>query len=563
MTTSEIIKTILAAISGLAIFMFGLKTMSDRLEKQASNKVRKMFAKATNNKFMGMSVGAGVTAIIQSSSATTVMVVGLVNAGILSLSQAAAVIMGANIGTTITAVLISLPITSIVAASGLIGVFMVMFSNKSKVKNVGYIIIGLGMIFAGLAVMGDSMKEFTKLDSIRNFFASTSNPILLVVIGTLVTALIQSSSATTGILITLANVGLININAAVFIILGINIGTCITAILAAIGTNVNAQRTAAIHLLFNLTGTLIFALIFAINPIRYGIINSLSRLGSILPNEGIGAQIAAFHIIFNITTTLLLLPFVKQIVNISIHLVPEKKNGVKENQLLYLNDLILESSSIAMANAKKEIMRMIDLAKINLDLAINSVCNNSLDSLEEFTKREMYIDWLNQEIPNYLTKISSLNITYEDEIIIASYYHVISDTERIGDYAENIMDYLERMVKDNITFSEQAIKEMMEMYNAVLKLYNTVIKGFDTIDITLLTEVESIEDSIDEYKVNLSNMHIKRLHDGTCSAPSGALFLSLISNLERIADHMRNIYNSIRKYAKPVKNFNTIIYKNK
>lgn len=553
MTTTNIIITILIMFAGLAVFMFGLKTMSERLEKQAGNRLRKIFANATDNKLMGVGVGAGVTAIIQSSSATTIMVIGFVNAGILSLTQATAIIMGANIGTTVTAILISLPITEFIAASGLIGVFLVMFSQKSKVRNVGYIIVGLGMIFTGLVVMSSSMTQFAELDFIRNFFSTTNNPFFLILIGTVITALIQSSSASTGILITLAGVGLISIENALFIILGINIGTCITALLAAIGSSVNARRAAAIHLMFNLSGTLIFGIMLLIAPIRYGIIYALNGIGKILPSTGVGAQIAAFHIVFNVSTSLMLLPFIKLLVNIALKIIPDKKDVVSEYELKYLNLLILESPSIAIAQAKKEILRMAEMAKKNFDLSVHAVTEYSLDNIEEFAKREDYIDWLNKEIPFFLTKISALHISYEDELVLSSYYHVINDIERIGDYAENLLEYAEKMVNENIYFSEGAKEEILSMYYSVLKLYDVTIKGFEMVDFSVADEVERLEDNIDEFKVTLSDMHIKRLGDGVCTAESGALFLSLISNLERIADHMRNIYNSIRKYRKRTK----------
>lgn len=553
MTTTKIIITILTMFAGLSIFMFGLKTMSERLEKQAGNRLRKMFANATDNRFMGIGVGAGVTAIIQSSSATTIMVIGFVNAGILSLTQATAIIMGANIGTTITAVLISLPVTEFIAASGLIGVFMIMFSQNSKVRNVGYITIGLGMIFTGLVVMSNSMTQFAELESIRFFFSTTNNPFFLILIGALVTALIQSSSASTGILITLAGVGLISIENAIFIILGINIGTCITALLAAIGSSVNARRAAAIHLMFNLSGTLIFGIILLFSPLRNGIIFFLSSLGKILPNEGIGAQIAAFHIIFNLTTTILLLPFIKLLVSLALKIIPDKAIKNAEFELKFLNELILESPPIALAQAKKEILRMAEMAKQNFDVSIHAVTEYTLKNMDEFVKRENYIDWLNKEIPFYLTKISAQHVSYEDELIVSSYYHVISDIERIGDYSENLIEYAEKMVNENITFSEEAKEEIFSMYYNVLKLYDATMKGFEMVNLSMVKEVERLENSIDDYKITLSDMHIKRLGEGICSAQSGALFLSLISNLERIADHMMNIFNSIKKYVKKPK----------
>lgn len=546
MTSGKILSLILIMFSGLSVFMFGLKTMSERLEKQAGNGLRKLFGKASNNKFIGVGIGAGVTAIIQSSSATTVMVVGLVNAGILTLTQATAMIMGANIGTTVTAVLISLPITEIVASSGLIGVFLLMFSQKTKVRNTGYIIIGLSMIFTGLFLMSSSMKQFSSLDSIRRFFSATSNPFLLILIGAIFTAIIQSSSATTGILITLSSVGLMTVQSAMFVVLGINIGTCITAILACIGASANAKRTAAIHLIFNIVGATIFAVALSFSFIRNGVLDVLYRIGSSLPSNGLGSQIAAFHIFFNVLTTLLLLPFASLMVRFSLLLFSDKKQSQNEYVLEYLNDLMLKSTSMALVHAKSEILRMAEMAKYNLELAMDAIININMKNLEDFEKREKYIDWLNREIPFFLAKLSSKHINFEDEKTISSFYHAIIDIERIGDYAENIFEYAERMHKEQLKFSEDALKEISSMYQKMQKLYNLSISGFELLDMSLSKEIDMLEDLIDKYKVNLSEKHIKRLGDGVCIASSGAIFLSLVSNLERVSDHIRNIFNSVR-----------------
>lgn len=549
MSITKIISTILLMLASLAIFLFGLKLMSEHLEKQAGSRLRHMFNKATKNNLMGVGVGAGVTAIIQSSSATTVMIIGFVNAGIISLTQAAAIIMGANVGTTVTALIISLPITEFVAAFGLVGVFIIMFSQKSRLIGIGYIILGFSMIFTGLAIMGNSMEIFAELQSIRNFFAAMSHPLLLILFGALTTAIIQSSSATTGILITLARSNLLGIESAIFIILGINIGTCITALLASIGANINARRAATIHLIFNVAGTLIIGIPLLFSVIRKGIVVVLTSLGSILPASGIGAQIAAFHIFFNITTTILLLPFLNLIVKTTVFLLPDKKKAKKDFTFIHLDELILKSTpSIAVAQIKKEILRMASMAKSNLEIAIDAIENINLKNIDEFMKTENYLDWLNREIPVFLTKLSSRHLRFEDEKIISSYYHVIIDLERIGDYAENILEYAKRMDNEGLRFSEEAIQDMQLMYTKLQRLYAMSISGFKYKNKSLAKEIDILEDLIDEYKKDLSEKHVKRLDDGVCKVQAGALFLSLISNLERIADHSKNIFNSISKY---------------
>lgn len=548
MTTQKILASVFMLIAALAVFMFGLKMMSERLEAQSSEKLRKMFTKAASNKFSGMGVGIGVTAIIQSSSATTVMVVGLVNAGMLTLTQAATIIMGANIGTTVTAVIISLPITETVAACGIIGLFLT-FSGKAKVRNIGYVIMSLGMIFLGLVVMSSSMKQIAGLNGIRRFFATTSHPALLILLGLLVTAIIQSSSATTGILVSVGSAGLIGIESAVFVIIGMNIGTCVTAVLATIGTNINARRTAAIHLSFNFIGAAVFCILLAVPAIKNAVIGLLSSLGKTLPNEGIAAQIAAFHIIFNITATAILLPLTNLLVKFSIWLIPERKHAnPKEHSLEFLSEITLETPSAAVAQTKREILRMADMAKTNLDIAVKAVCENSIEYKEDFEKREKYLDWLNRQIPYYLTKISARHLSYNDEVVIGSYYHVVSDIERIGDYAENLMENTEKLIGTGLCFSEVANKEIADMYHKMLELYSYCIKGFENNDLSQIKIVDSLEDEIDSMRDSLSDAHIRRLNEGVCTAQTGAVYLSIISNLERISDHIRNIFYSMRKY---------------
>ena len=545
----DLIANILIMLGGLAIFMYGLNAMSGHLEKQTGRRLRKVFSKSADNRILGVGIGAGVTAVIQSSSATTVMVIGLVNAGIMNLHQATAIIMGANIGTTITAVIISLPIMEFVAASGLIGIIL-MFSKKRKARDMGKIIIYLSMIFTGLLVMSGAMGKFAQMQSVRHFFQLTANPFLLVLIGLIVTAIVQSSSATTGILIALSFSGLIDIEKAMFVILGINVGTCVTALLASIGANVNAKRAALIHLMFNLAGMIIYFVLLSFSVIRNGVVNMLNAVASILSAKGAAAQIAAFHVLFNVSVTLILLPFIKQIVALSLLIMPKGKEKKSQYELKYINERILKSSpTFAVEQIKKELLRMAEMSKANLDIAVKAVCEINLKQLDEFTEREEYIDWLNREIPLNLTKISALPISFEDKLVVGSYYHVVSDIERIGDYAENIMEYAERLDVEGLKFSEEALSEIKTVINVMDKLYSLSIDGFSRLDLSLLEDVNKLEDEVDTLKQQLTDTHIKRLGKGVCSALSGAIFISLVSNLERISDHIRNIFYSIRKYV--------------
>jgi phosphate:Na+ symporter len=549
MGVSDLIANILIMLGGLAIFMYGLNAMSGHLEKQTGRRLRKVFSKSADNRILGVGIGAGVTAVIQSSSATTVMVIGLVNAGIMNLHQATAIIMGANIGTTITAVIISLPIMEFVAASGLIGIIL-MFSKKRKARDMGKIIIYLSMIFTGLLVMSGAMGKFAQMQSVRHFFQLTANPFLLVLIGLIVTAIVQSSSATTGILIALSFSGLIDIEKAMFVILGINVGTCVTALLASIGANVNAKRAALIHLMFNLAGMIIYFVLLSFSVIRNGVVNMLNAVASILSAKGAAAQIAAFHVLFNVSVTLILLPFIKQIVALSLLIMPKGKEKKSQYELKYINERILKSSpTFAVEQIKKELLRMAEMSKANLYIAVKAVCEINLKQLDEFTEREEYIDWLNREIPLNLTKISALPISFEDKLVVGSYYHVVSDIERIGDYAENIMEYAERLDVEGLKFSEEALSEIKTVINVMDKLYSLSIDGFSRLDLSLLEDVNKLEDEVDTLKQQLTDTHIKRLGKGVCSALSGAIFISLVSNLERISDHIRNIFYSIRKYV--------------
>lgn len=549
MGVSDLIANILIMLGGLAIFMYGLNAMSGHLEKQTGRRLRKVFSKSADNRILGVGIGAGVTAVIQSSSATTVMVIGLVNAGIMNLHQATAIIMGANIGTTITAVIISLPIMEFVAASGLIGIIL-MFSKKRKARDMGKIIIYLSMIFTGLLVMSGAMGKFAQMQSVRHFFQLTANPFLLVLIGLIVTAIVQSSSATTGILIALSFSGLIDIEKAMFVILGINVGTCVTTLLASIGANVNAKRAALIHLMFNLAGMIIYFVLLSFSVIRNGVVNMLNAVASILSAKGAAAQIAAFHVLFNVSVTLILLPFIKQIVALSLLIMPKGKEKKSQYELKYINERILKSSpTFAVEQIKKELLRMAEMSKANLDIAVKAVCEINLKQLDEFTEREEYIDWLNREIPLNLTKISALPISFEDKLVVGSYYHVVSDIERIGDYAENIMEYAERLDVEGLKFSEEALSEIKTVINVMDKLYSLSIDGFSRLDLSLLEDVNKLEDEVDTLKQQLTDTHIKRLGKGVCSALSGAIFISLVSNLERISDHIRNIFYSIRKYV--------------
>ncbi len=549
-------------LGGLGVFLVGIKTMGDNLEALAGNKLKQIFNRISNNRFTGVALGAGVTAVIQSSSATTVMVVGFVNAGVMTLTQAASIIMGANIGTTITAqitALQQLPIAAFFAAMACVGAFMQM-SKRDGINKLGAILGGVGVLFVGLHVMSSSMNSLKENPTIAQAIANTANPFLLLLIGIVLTAVIQSSSATTTILISLGAADLITLRAAIFVTIGINIGTCITAVLASIGATTNGKRASLIHLLFNCFGSLVFFIIALCMPAK--VFDALSGTFGGL----ISTQIAMFHTIFNLTTTLLLLPFVKQLTQLATLIIREKKpaavqlpasaatadtDAAPKYKTTYIDARFLATPSIAIMMVRKEILSMAAMAKTNLDLSMQAVTTLDVSKAEEFRVREGNIDFLNSEITKYLVNVSSMQISYINEREIASYYHVISDIERVGDYAENIIEYAQELIAGKTAFSDAAIRQVDEMKLAVDKLYDHVITAFTNRDISLKDAIQTYEDRVDAYQEELAKDHIIRLSGGVCTTEAAGVFLSLISNLERIADHFRNVFNSMNGYVHP------------
>lgn len=555
-------ESILFLLGGLGAFLIGLKMMGDNLQNIAGDRLKSLFNKVSNNKFIGIATGAGITAVIQSSSATTVMIVGFVNAGMMTLKQATSIIMGANIGTTITAqitALQSLPITPFLTALACVGAFMVMF-GKDKFTKAGMLISGIGIIFIGMRFMSDSMDNVSSSPQVIELLASVTNPALLMLIGLVFTAIFQSSSATTSILITLCSVSLdgggqlMTLRSAIFVTLGINIGTCVTAMLASIGANTNAKRASVIHLLFNIFGTIIFLLIIFIAPL----ISEKLAFDYWLPRAfgPVSTQIAMFHTIFNVLATLVLVPFTGGLTKLATLLVRDKKNSqedAEEKIFAYIDERILKSPSIALMVMRKELLAMASLAKLNFDIAIDTLTNLNFDRKKEFEEREQRIDFLNKKLTKFAVKISAKDISYKEEKEIASFYHVISDIERVGDYAENICESAQELVDNNLNFSPKAIEEIMMMKGAIDKLYDFVMQAFEQKSLVLKDEVNGYEDLVDTYEENLSKNHIVRLHNSECSAESGGIFLSIISNMERIADHFRNVFTSMSTYVSAVK----------
>ncbi len=562
----QIVYALFYLLGGITVFMIGMDILGSNLEKAAGSKMRTLIGKATKNKFVGIGTGTVITAIIQSSSATTVMVVGFVNIGLMTLTQATSIIMGANIGTTITAFIsalsmgnFELDITAVFALIAFIGLMLTLFAKEEKSKRIGYILAGLGMIFVGLYTMSFSVSNLTETpgevrDAIVNMFASIGNNkstltweiLVLFLLGLVLTGIMQSSSAVTAIVITLASEGLISLHMAIFIVLGTNIGTCFTAVISSIGTNTNARRAAVIHLCFNVIG----CVIFAIPTIIWG--REISEfLEYIMPNN-VTWQIALFHLFFNFTTTLILMWFIPQLVKLSGILVRDKKKTptdevVETDEML--DKRLLKTPAIAVGQARKEIVKMGQKAFGNYKLAIEMLLSGNTDKKSEFAENEAHINELDKYITQFLVKLSSEDISGLDETKVSSFYHVTSDIERVGDYAENIVEYAEEMINAKATFSEHAVEEIKEMDGYISELYKNVEMTFANHNLSYSQNVDMAENSIDEMCEKMKEAHIRRTNEGRCSPEAGSVYLQLAVCLERIGDHLNNIAESVKTYV--------------
>ena len=534
----SLFESLLALLAGIGVFLTGMDFMSSSLRRVAGPELKKLLGKMTNNRFAGIGVGASVTAIIQSSSATTVMVVGFVNAGVMTLTQATSIIMGANIGTTVTGLLVSLSSINIslyLSALAFIGVMM-MFINKSSIKNIGGIIAGLGLLFIGLSLMSDAFNVEEARNMFTSLFATINFPLLLLFLGMIFTALMQSSSAMTGLIIVMAGQGVMNLEDALFVVLGVNIGTCVTALIATIGTSVNARRTGLIHLLFNVVGTIIFTIFIWI--FKNQVVSLLSHINNIQ------YEIALFHLFFNLVTTCLLLPFIKQLVKIAEIFIKDKEEN-KENVLKFIDERLLKTPPVAVMQVKKEIENMASLAKQNLSLCFEGVCVYEPKNEKIITKNENQIDSMNSEITKFLIKLSPL-VDGESIKTVGSYYHVVNDIERIGDLAENLFDYATEMEEKGLVFSDVAMVEIKTMYSVIMEMYDIATKTFDTDEVVDLKRLSTLEQKTDELKKQFSMAHFERLSQTGCSMELGGYFISIISNLERVGDHLVNIGYSIQ-----------------
>ena len=542
----QLLQSLIWLLAGVGIFIVGMNFMSEALEKSAGEGMKKMLAKISNNRFSGVGIGAGVTAIIQSSSATSVMVIGLVNAGVMTLMQATPIIMGANIGTTITGVLVALKndyfnmLMYLLAFAGV----MMGFFKKEKIKIAGLLCSGLGLIFVGLNIMSSEQAFGNPLveNMFQGIFSVIDFPLLLILVGVIFTALIQSSSAATGVVITMVGTGVLSLDLALFIVLGANIGTCVTALLASVGAHANAKRVALIHFTFNVIGTAFFTAIVWI--FKEPMINLLVSMFPGNDPMSLQMRVSVFHVIFNMTTTLLLLPFVKQLVQYSCKVIKDKKSAEAERTLKYIDDRLLTMPSVALMQVKKEMDYMFSLVEENITLSFEALETGDLAKRDKIAENEAAIDFTNSALTHFLINLSS-GVEQSDELVIGTYFHVLNDLERIGDHAENFHEIVVEMTAKKIAFSAKGQEGLKKMCGKVMQMLAISKDAFDNLNKARLPELADLEDEIDAMKKELTASHFARLAEGDCNMAVSPYYSSTVAGLERVADHLVNVGYSI------------------
>ena len=559
MDSISVMTSVLTLLAGIGIFLIACTMMSSNLESISGSKLKALFSKASKSKLLGVGIGALGTAAIQSSGATTVMVIGFVNAGIMSLAQAATMIYGANIGTTITGQIVALGMfgdntlstTVIFSSLAGVGAFILAFSKTDKWKKIGGILAGFGMLFVGLSMMSSSMEAFAELDSVKVFLASIDNALLLVVIGAILTAIIQSSSVMTSITIAMVVTGLISLDQGIFLTMGSNIGSCVVALIAGITGSRNAKRTSLIHLIFNISGVVVFMIVSCILTLVGG---SEAGFGFMFEKLFPGApqtQLAMFHTFFNIVTVIIVLPFTNQLVALTKKLIPGKSSDEEEKTLhtYYISDHMLRTPPLAVEQTKHEIVNMAEIAMKNWRRSLDMICTLNFSKEKEFSDSELELNYLNRHIVDFIVKLSELPLSENDRIFLSTAIHSVSDIERVGDYAENVVEYAHSLDKANESFSDRAINEINDLRDKIESLYEDIMKAYTALDLLSLEKAEITEDEIDNMTNIMADNHVVRLNAGVCSANVGAQYLSFSSDAERVADHIMNIGKAVRRFA--------------
>ena len=529
--------TILTMAGGLGLFLFGMELMSDSIEKVAGARLRRILEIFTTNRFMGMIVGIIFTGIIQSSSACTVMVVSFVNSGLMNLYQAAGVILGANIGTTITSQLVSFNLSKIAPLILLVGVVVMMFTKKEKVRKVAEVVVGFGILFVGLSTMSQAMANMKNEPQVVNLLMSLKNPFLATLMGFALTAIIQSSSVTVSIVLLLANQDLLPLPITLYIILGCNIGACATAMLASMTGKKDAKRAALIHLLFNIIGTvIIYIALFVAGDQIVELIKSISADN--------GRFVANAHTLIKIAQVIMLFPFTGWLGKMTYLIVPgeDQKVGYRESyQLKYIGDKVVFNPATAVVEVIKELERMASLAEENLNRAMNALITLDEEDIEEVYEVEKNINFLNHAITDYLVKINQTTLPIEDLNSLGALFHVVNDIERIGDHAENVADAARQRKEEGVSISKEAQKELGDMLEMVNKIIRYAVEMFAKSDESHMQEIVTLEDQVDEKERELQKKHVERLTKGECSPEAGMIFSDIVSGLERVADHATNI----------------------
>ena len=531
---------LLSFFAGIGLFLYGISAMGEGLEYAAGSKMKKILGALTKNKFLAVLMGTIVTALIQSSSATTVMVVGFVNAGLMTLAQAVGVIMGANIGTTVTSVLIAMDLSMIAPVALFVGVFVMLFVKKDFIKHIAQTIAGFGMLFWGLDTMSVAMEPLRDSEVFVYFMTNYSNPLVGILIGLVLTAVIQSSSASIGILQALAVQGLVPIEFAVYILLGQNIGTCVTALLSAAGSKTNSKRTAVMHLLFNVLGTVIFLLITAFTPYT-------TLLGKL--SDNVSVQISVAHIIFNVVSTMFLFPFANWIIKMACIIVPDKEPEDSKLEFKFYDTHLLSTPPVAVEQIGKEVVRMAYLARDNFNRAAIALINNDTSKREKVESVEEVINFLNHGITKNLVKINALDLDYSDAKYIGRLFHVVNDIERIGDHAVNLSEATTVRNSEKLAISEDAVAELENMRKCVVDLLDASIASFEKQELTVeeAKQIETLETVSDNLKERYQDAHLHRLNEEHCETRAGMMFVNTLIDFERVGDHAKNIAFAVGK----------------
>lgn len=548
MSQIEIIEHLLELTAGIGVYLIAFKMISGNLEAVSSDRLKKTFAKISDSKIIGLCIGIVATVLIQSSSAVTVMTIGFVNAGILSLSQAATIVFGGEIGTTVSGQIVALGLFNaktidlniLFSSFAGLGIVLSSIAKKDNLKKIGEIISGFGILFIGLGLMSSSMRSFSQLDSLKLFLSQLNNVVFLMVAGAIITAIIQSSAAMTSIAITMVATGLISLEQGIYITLGANVGTCFTGVMAAMSSGTNSKRTSVIQLIFNIGGAvsvlLLDTLIKALSPSSVGILFERMFPGS--PHF----QLAMFHTIFNIASVIVVLPMTDLLVSLSKKIIPDSEQDEESERFYFVDENMLKTPAIAVSQVKKEIVNMADIAMVNFNASISSIINMNTDNRKTFVNNEKELNFLNKSLVEFIVKLTGLNnISKKDYLYLSSTYKTIADIERIGDYSENIMEYTDKLIEYDEKLSNDAKAEIRELTDLINQLYDLTMDVYENGNRLSFIKSMKVEDKVDELTKKMAENHISRLSRNQCSAEAGAQFLKLASDVERIGDHLINI----------------------